>query len=144
MKPAIGQQAPAFALKDQEGREHTLSDYRGAWVLLYFYPQDDTPGCTLEACTIRDEFPQFQKIQARVLGVSADSVESHKKFAEKYHLPFTLLADEEKKAVEAYGVRGRTSFLINPEGTIVKVYENVKPEGHAAEVLKDLHELQRH
>ena len=143
--------APDFTLPDQDGVEHTLSQYRGQWVLLYFYPKDDTPGCTKEACTIRDSLPSFAGAKAAVFGVSVDSVESHKRFAEKYQLPFTLLADEDKKVVELYGVWGersmmgkkymgtaRTSFLIASDGVVKKVYENVKPDIHAKEVLKDL------
>jgi len=149
--PVIGAEAPTFLLPDQDGKEHALADYRGKWVLLYFYPKDDTPGCTLEACAIRDQFKDFQKIGAVVLGVSTDTVTSHKKFATAYELPFTLLADEHKEVVNQYGVFGektmmgktymgtsRTSFLIDPAGTIAKVYEKVKPETHAAEVIKDL------
>jgi peroxiredoxin Q/BCP len=149
--PELNSIAPDFTLPDQDGKEHTLSDYRGQWVLLYFYPKDDTAGCTTEACGIRDEFPAFGKLQVKVLGVSIDSVQSHKKFAEKYDLPFTLLADEEKSVVNQYGVWGkktymgreydgtfRTSFLINPTGKIARIYENVKPEIHAAAVLEDL------
>ncbi len=149
--PAIGSTAPAFSLPDQGGKEHALADYRGKWVLLYFYPKDDTPGCTIEACTIRDQFKDFQQIGAIVLGVSTDSVASHKKFALAYELPFTLLADVNKEVVGAYGVFGekkfmgrtymgtmRTSFLIDPEGNIAKVYEKVKPELHAAQVIADL------
>lgn len=152
--PKVGDRAPAFTLPDQEGAEHTLSDYTGKWVLLYFYPKDDTPGCTIEACTIRDQFKDFTTIGAEVLGVSTDSVASHKKFAEKFELPFTLLADEHKEVVGAYGVFGekkmygktymgtmRTSFLIDPSGKIAKVYEKVKPETHAAEVIADLKAL---
>jgi peroxiredoxin Q/BCP len=149
--PAPGSPAPQFSLQDQDGKLHTLADYAGRYVLLYFYPKDDTPGCTKEACAIRDAMPDFSKVNAVVLGISADSVKSHKKFAEKYGLPFTLLADEQKEVAHAYGVWGwkkfmgrdyegisRTSFLIGPDGTIAKVYENVKPEAHAAEVLADL------
>lgn len=141
-------------LPDQDGTERTLSSYRKKWVLLYFYPKDDTTGCTKEACAIRDAFPKFGKSKAVVLGVSSDSVKSHKKFEEKYKLPFTLLADEGHKIASKYGVWGRkkfmgreydgilrTSFLISPDGKIAKVYEKVKPEVHAAEVLKDLKEL---
>ncbi len=151
--PRTGTPAPEFMLPDQEGKERSLADFRGRWVLLYFYPKDDTPGCTKEACGIRDAFPHFSGEKAAVLGISPDSVKSHAKFAEKYELPFMLLADEEKEAVAAYGVWGkkkfmgreyegvlRTSFLIDPEGNIAKVYENVKPEKHAAEVLADLGE----
>lgn len=149
----VGKTAPAFTLPDQDGTKHTLKDYRGNWVLIYFYPKDDTPGCTKEACTLRDEFPAFGKLKAKIFGVSADTVASHKKFATKYKLPFTLLADPEKKMLEAYGVWGkkkfmgreymgiaRSSFLINPEGKIVKIYEKVNPLTHADEVLADLKE----
>lgn len=131
-------------------------DYLGKWVLLYFYPKDDTPGCTIEACTIRDQFKDFKKIGAVVIGISTDSVKSHKKFADAYELPFTLLADEQKEMVGEYGVFGekkfmgrtymgtkRTSFLIDPSGKVAKVYEKVKPAEHAAEVIKDLKELAR-
>ncbi len=149
--PKVGAKAPDFTLPDQDGKEHTLSDYAGKWVLLYFYPKDDTPGCTIEACTIRDQFEDFKSIGAVVLGVSTDSVQSHKKFALSYSLPFTLLADEHKEVVGRYGVFGekkfmgweyvgtnRTSFLINPDGKIAKVYEKVKPLVHAEEVIADL------
>lgn len=149
--PIAGVRAPAFTLPDQDGHEHSLAEYAGKWVLLYFYPKDDTPGCTIEACTIRDQFKDFQKIDAVVLGVSTDSVASHKKFVSAYELPFTLLADEHKEVVGEYGVFGekkfmgrsymgtsRVSFLIAPDGTIAKVYSKVKPENHAAEVIADL------
>lgn len=149
--PSINSAAPDFTLPDQDGEMRALSSYRGQWVLLYFYPKDDTPGCTKEACAIRDAFPQFDSSKAVVLGISPDSVKSHKKFEEKYKLPFTLLADEGHKIADTYGVWGlkkfmgreyegvmRTSFLIDPKGNIAKVYEKVKPETHAAEVLADL------
>ena len=149
--PRVGEKAPAFTLPDQNGKEHALADYAGKWILLYFYPKDDTPGCTIEACTIRDQFKDFKKIGAAVLGVSTDSVASHKKFAATYELPFTLLADVNKEVVGAYGVFGekkmmgrtymgvrRTSFLIDPLGKVAKVYEKVKPEGHAGQVIADL------
>ena len=171
-----GQKAPSFVLPDQNGKKHKLSDYRGQWVLLYFYPKDNTSGCTKEACTIRDNYSGFEKIKAKVLGISADSAASHRKFAEKHDLPFTLLADPEKKTIKAYGVWvkknmthlassssstrkrdekpgetrrmekkymgiARTSFLLNPAGEIVKIYENVKPPIHAQEVLADLNKL---
>src|SRR5579872_618588 len=139
--------APDFTLPDQNGEEHKLSDYKGKWVLLYFYPKDDTTGCTKEACTIAEQFPNFKKLKVAVVGVSIDSVTSHKKFVEKYSLPFTLLADTEKKVVNLYDVWGeksmygrtymgtfRTSYLIDPEGKIAKVYEKVKPDIHAEEV----------
>jgi peroxiredoxin Q/BCP len=149
--------APDFTLPDQDEVEHTLSEYRGQWVLLYFYPKDDTPGCTKEACSIRDAFPRFESLNIKVLGVSIDSIESHKKFAKKYQLPFTLLSDTNKKVVTRYGVWGekhfnfmgrenegviRSSFLIDPTGTIEKIYTDVKPNNHAAEVLRDLKRLE--
>lgn len=149
--PKAGAKAPDFTLPDQDGENHKLSSYQGQRVLLYFYPKDDTTGCTKEACAIRDAFPKFDSNKAVVLGVSPDSVKSHKKFAEKYDLPFTLLADEGHKIADKYGVWGRKkfmgreydgifrmSFLIGTDGKIAKVYEKVKPEQHAAEVLADL------
>jgi len=148
----VGTAIPAISLFDQNGVERSLEEYKGAWLLIYFYPKDNTPGCTLQACGIRDEFPQFKGVT--VVGISPDSVKSHKKFAENFNLPFTLLADEHHVAAEAFGVWGekslmgrkyhgvdRTSFLIDPEGIIQKVYPKVKPTAHAAEVLADLHEL---
>ena len=156
MKIKIDQKAPDFKLSDQNGKEHRLSDYRGKWVVLYFYPKDNTTGCIKEACMIRDSFPDFKKLKAVVLGVSVDSVKSHKKFEEKYDLPFALLADEAKKIVKLYDVWGekkfmgrkymgtfRTSFLINPDGKIAKIYEAVKPDLHAEEVLRDLKEFKK-
>ena len=153
MKIKEGKKAPLFALLDQEGNRRTLKDYSGQWVLIYFYPKDDTPGCTKEACAMRDNFPDFKKLKIAVLGISVDSAASHAKFAEKYHLPFTLLSDEKKEVVEKYGVwqkkkflgreyKGtvRTSFLINPQGVIAHIYETVKPETHAEEVLQDMQE----
>ncbi|MDP3962961.1 MAG: thioredoxin-dependent thiol peroxidase [bacterium] len=148
--------APSISLPDRDGNIHLLSDYKGKWVLLYFYPKDDTPGCTKEACGIRDAFPSFKKLDAVVLGISVDSPQKHAKFVEKYALPFALLADEKKVAVNAYGVwqkkkfmgreymgTVRTSFLIDPKGRIAKVYDNVKPETHAEEVLEDLKALKK-
>ena len=147
----VGQVAPDFSLSDQSGTSHHLAAYRGQWVLLYFYPKDDTPGCTKEACGLRDRFAEFQQLKAVVLGVSIDSVESHKQFADKFKLPFPLLADTQKQVVQAYGVWGprqflgkeymgiaRTSFLIDPQGKITKIYPKVKPEEHTDEILKDL------
>lgn len=154
MKLTIGEKAPDFEVEDQSGETQSLKQYKGQWVLLYFYPKDDTPGCTKEACAFRDNFPAFKKLKAVVLGVSVDALTKHKKFIEKYQLPFTLLADTEKKVVEAYGVWGkkkfmgreylgtfRTSFLIDPVGKIAKIYEDVKPEQHAEEVLEDIKTL---
>ncbi|MCX7589981.1 MAG: thioredoxin-dependent thiol peroxidase [Patescibacteria group bacterium] len=150
MKLEINQKAPDFKLPDQDGKIHKLSDYKGKWVLIYFYPKDDTPGCTKEACEIRDNFLNFQKLNIVVLGISVDSVDSHKKFAQKYNLPFILLSDSKKEVVKKYGVWAkkkfmgkeyegtlRTSFLINPQGKIEKIYENVKPEKHAKDVLNN-------
>lgn len=154
--PKVGTRAPDFTLPDQDEKKHTLSGYQGKWILVYFYPKDDTPGCTKEACAIRDADPDFSKLKTVVLGISADSVKSHKKFEEKYGLTFPLLADEDKKVIKKYGVWGkkkfmgreymgikRTSFLIAPDGKIAKVYENVKPDAHASEVLADLKELRK-
>ena len=150
----IGAMAPDFTLSDQKSTQHTLSAYRGNWVLIYFYPKDDTPGCTKEACAFRDTFPEFEHLKMPVFGISTDSVKSHEKFAVKYELPFTLLADEQKEVVQLYGVWGkkkfmgkeydgthRMSFLIDPEGKIAKIYDKVKPEGHAEEVLNDVRAL---
>lgn len=149
-----GTVAPDFGLPDQEGRVHRLSDYRGRWVVLYFYPKDDTPGCTKEACGFRDRMGDLQELGAVVLGVSADDVESHKRFAEKYGLNFPLLADPERQAILAYGAWGkknlygkeyegvlRQTFLIDPEGRIAKVWKKVSPEGHAEEVAEALRSL---
>ncbi|MDQ5883477.1 MAG: thioredoxin-dependent peroxiredoxin [Patescibacteria group bacterium] len=146
--------APDFTLLDQDGKEQALSDYLGQFVLIYFYPKDDTPGCTKEACMLRDDFPDFQKLNAKVLGISADSVKSHKKFAEKYNLPFTLLSDDKKEVLKKYGVMSeksmfgktflgikRMSYLIDKNGEVIKVYENVKPISHAKEVIEDLKNL---
>jgi peroxiredoxin Q/BCP len=154
MIPKLHSVAPLFTLPDQNGKEHSLVDYAGKWVLLYFYPKDDTPGCTKEACAIRDSFPDFKKLAITVLGVSVDSAASHKKFEKKYKLPFTLLSDDKKAVVKKYGVWGkkkmmervyegtlRTSFLIDPEGKIAKIYEDVNPVMHAEEVLKDMKAL---
>jgi peroxiredoxin Q/BCP len=147
----IGKRAPAFTLKDQDGIVHSLSDYTGKKVLLYFYPKDDTPGCTTEACNFRDGYEEFSKMGLAILGVSKDGMKSHKKFAEKFSLPFPLLSDETGEVVEAYGSWGkkkfmgreytgvlRNSFLIDEEGNIAKIYESVKPADHAEEVKSDV------
>ena len=139
----VGLKAPEFSAPDQDGKIHQLSDYNGRWLLLYFYPKDNTPGCTTEACSIRDNFDEFKKINAAVVGVSKDSVKSHAGFAAKYSLPFTIVADLEKKIITAYEVSSRVSYLINPKGEIAKVYSKVKPAEHAAEVLKDIRELSK-
>lgn len=141
----INTKAPDFNLPDQLGKEHQLSDYLGKWVLLYFYPKDDTPGCTKEACSFRDNLPQFEKLNLQVLGVNADSVTSHADFVNKHGLNFVLLSDEAKKTITDYQAGGlftkRISYLINPEGIIMKSYDKVNPETHAGEVEKDLSEL---
>lgn len=150
----VGDKAPNFSLADQVGKVHNLKDYLGQWVLLYFYPKDDTPGCTKEACAIRDSWGDFKKYKLAVLGVSTDSVESHSKFSKKFDLPFPILADDEKKVVQAYGVWGekqmmgrtyqgtkRMSFLIDDQGKIAKVYATVKPPIHATQVLGDFMNL---
>ena len=150
VKLKIGHQAPDFTLPDQNGKMRSLSDYRGKSVLLYFYPKDNTTGCTKEACAIRDAFHDFKKSAIAVLGISVDSIKSHKAFQEKYNLPFILLSDERKAVVKKYGVWAekkfmgraymgalRKSFLIGPAGKIAKIYQTVKPEMHADEVLAD-------
>jgi len=147
--PAVGAAAPSFNLTSNEGKPVSLNDFKGKWVVLYFYPKDDTPGCTKEACSFRDSFSKFKKQGIVVLGVSPDSEASHKKFAAKYKLPFTLLADKDRSISETYGVYGekkfmgrtymgvhRTTFLIDEKGKIKKVFEKVKPDEHASEVLE--------
>ena len=147
---SVGDAAPEFELSDQDGQLHSLEDYRDQWVVLYFYPKDDTPGCTTEACEFRDNIFAFKRINAQILGVSLDDVESHQKFAEKHGLPFPLLADTEGDAAEAYGVKTKKSgmtvakrqtFVINPRGEIAKHYEKVDPAEHSQQVLADLKEL---
>jgi peroxiredoxin Q/BCP len=146
-----GSKAPTFKLKNQNGETVSLGDYQGKRVVLYFYPKDDTSGCTKEACSFRDVFPKFGKLNAEILGVSADSVESHKKFAQKYKLPFTLLSDESKKMIEKYGVWKeksmygrkymgieRTTFIIDDNGIIKKIFPKVKVTEHDKEVLEVL------
>lgn len=147
----VGKKAPDFSLLNQDGKKISLKDYLGKKVVLYFYPKDDTSGCTKEACNFRDEFPKFTKTKAVILGVSPDSVKSHKKFAEKYNLNFDLLADEEKKVVEKYevwkeksmygrkymGVE-RTTFIIDEKGKIKTIFSKVKVDGHNKEVLEAL------
>ncbi len=141
--------APDFSLVDQMGKTHNLSDYKGKWLLLYFYPKDDTPGCTKEACSFRDLNSDFMKKGIAVLGVSKDNLNSHKKFATKYKLNFPILSDPTHQVIEAYGAWGtkkfmgkeyegilRNSYLINPEGEIVKSYIGVDPSAHAEEVLQ--------
>lgn len=148
--PKTGEPAPDFELPDQFGQLHSLEDYRGQWAVLYFYPKDETPGCTTEACEFRDDIFEFKALNSQVLGVSLDDVDSHRKFAERYSLPFPLLADPRGLVVESYGVKTRMfgmsvakreTFLIDPDGNIAKHYKNVDPDEHSAEVLADLAEL---
>ena len=151
LKLKEGDQAPAFTAMTNGGGKISLADYKGKNVILYFYPKDDTPGCTKEACAFRDHWAEFKKKGAVVLGVSTDPVKSHDKFVKKFELPFTLLADEDKKIVEAYGVFGpkvfmgrkyngvhRVTFLIGPDGKIKKIWPKVKPDEHVEEVLAAL------
>lgn len=145
MQLTVDTPAPSFRLKDQEGTLRTLEEFRGKWILLYFYPKDNTPGCILEACGLRDNFEALAK-NLVIIGVSGDSVESHRKFADTYDLPFLLLADTDKSLAERYGTNGflfpkRTSFLIDATGVIVKIYENVNPNMHAKEIVSDITEL---
>jgi thioredoxin-dependent peroxiredoxin len=151
MELSTGVQAPDFSLSDENGVTRKLSDYRGKPVVLYFYPKDDTPGCTKEACGFRDDYDVYEKSGVVVLGVSPDSPKQHTKFKEKYNLPFTLLADENHQVCDLYGTWGlkkfmgreyegvlRTTFLIDAQGKVVKIFKNVKPEGHSAEILEAL------
>jgi peroxiredoxin Q/BCP len=151
-----GRKAPTFKLADQDGKMHALKDYAGKWVLLYFYPKDDTPGCTKEACAIAEVYKDFKRLGVTVMGVSKDSVKSHKKFAEKYALPFTLLSDESTEMIQKYGAWGekmmrgkkylgtsRVSYLIDGEGKIAKVYPDVDPANHALQLLADLKAIQK-
>ena len=147
---AVGDMAPEFRLQDQNGQWHTLAQYRGRWTALYFYPKDQTPGCTKEACSFRDNIFAFEEIGAVILGVSLDNVKSHEEFAKKYSLPFSLLADTDGSVAKSYNVltdlkvmklAKRQTFLIGPDGKIAKHYESVDPEKHTAEVLADLKAL---
>ena len=145
----VGTQAPDFSLKDQNDTKHSLSEYQGRWVVLYFYPKDDTPGCTKEACGFRDSYKTFTDNKITVFGVSKDDVTSHKKFADKFELPFSLLADTNGEVCKNYdalavkkmfgkefvGIK-RITYLINPEGEIAQAYPKVKPEQHAKEILE--------
>jgi peroxiredoxin Q/BCP len=151
MPIAAGIEAPDFVLPDDTGKEHRLSDYRGQAVVLYFYPKDDTPGCTTEACNFRDDYSDYEQTGVVILGVSPDSTKSHAKFKSKYDLPFPLLADDGHQVCQTYGVWGpkkfmgreyegvlRTTFVIDPDGKIARVFESVKPAGHSQEVLAAL------
>lgn len=147
MSLIVGNKAPDFSAVDQHGKTHSLSDYRGQWILLYFYPKDHTPGCITEACSFRDHNEELSK-HVVLLGVSGDTVDSHRSFSEKYSLPFPILADPEKKMIKDYGADNiifakRCSFLIRPDGTIAKIYPKVDPNIHTQEILADLDSLQK-
>ena len=142
----VGDSAPDFSSVDQNGKPVRLSDFKGKPVVVYFYPKDDTPGCTKEACNFRDNYKEYEKAGVKVLGVSVDDPHSHKKFEEKYKLNFTLVADHEKKISENYGVLGdrnakRVTYLIGKDGKVAYVYPKVSPDEHAIEVMKKLKEL---
>ncbi len=146
----VGDKAPNFALQDQNKITHNLSNYEGQWVVLYFYPKDDTPGCTTQACDFRDAVKRIIASKAVVFGLSVDSVRSHKLFAEKYNLPFSLLADETREVSKLYDslssffkVSNRNTFIIDPEGNIAKIYLSVNPKTHSEMVLSDLSSLQK-
>ena len=155
MKLSIGSPAPGFTLKDQNDESQSLSDYLGKWVLIYFYPKDFTPGCTAQACGIRDNWQKIQQAGLNIIGISGDSVEQHRKFIAEHELPFDLLADESKNVIKSYGALvekvvfgkkgigiSRDSILINPLGNIVKIYRKVSSSEHIDIILKDFEELQ--
>jgi peroxiredoxin Q/BCP len=149
--PEAGAAAPKFRLQDQTGKWHALKDYAGKWVVLYFYPKDGTPGCTTQACEFRDNIFAYRELNAVILGVSVDNVESHKTFAEEQNLPFPILADVDKKVTTAYGtlklymgtleMARRDTFIIDPQGRVAKHYVSVDPKGHSELVLTDLRQL---
>jgi len=149
---SVGDIAPGFDLIDQQGRRHRLADYHGQWLVFYFYPKDDTPGCTKEACSLRDEFTAFRQLDVAVLGVSLDDTDSHEAFAKKYRLPFPLLSDVDGKVAKAYGSLGgfgpiryakRHTFIIDPDGCIARVWRKVKPADHGSELLEALSALRQ-
>jgi len=150
----VGIQAPDFTLLDENEKPHRLSDYRGQAIVLYFYPKDDTPGCTKEACNFRDDYDAYERVGVTILGVSPDTPQKHAKFKAKYGLPFSLLADTDHQVCELFGVWGRkkfmgreydgvfrTTYIINSAGEIAQVFENVKPADHSAEVLEVIKDL---
>jgi len=150
--PKVGSAAPGFRLQDQNGHWRSPADYRGHWLVLYFYPKDFTPGCTTEVCTFRDDVAKLRQAGASVVGVSLDDTKSHADFAAKYHVPFPLLADTDRQAATEYGVLGsmvgihyakRTTFLVDPQGQIAKVYVDVDPKANSSQVLRDLATLQK-
>lgn len=150
----IGKSIPQFSLPDQDRKIHNIKDYKGKWVIIYFYPKDLTPGCTTEACNFQEALPDFNSIDAVIFGISKDSVKQHKKFANKYNLQFSLLSDENSDVCEQFGVWqkksmygkeymgiARSTFIVNPAGKIVKVYPKVNVKEHHSEILNDLKEL---
>lgn len=148
--PKPGSPAPSFHLPDAKKEQHRLTDYAGQWLVLYFYPKDDTPGCTKEACSFRDDLFQLEKLGAKVLGISVDDSDSHAKFAEKYNLPFPLLSDTDGKVADSYGaltnlgiikIAKRYTFLIDPKGNIAKAYLSVDTSRHSQEIIDDLKQL---
>ncbi|MGC2167425.1 MAG: peroxiredoxin [Gallionella sp.] len=148
--PEVGKLAPDFNLPDQNSTMHALTDYRGKWLVLYFYPKDDTPGCTKEACAFRDDLQQISELGAQVVGVSVDDSESHAEFAKKYHLPFPLLADKTTETAARYGalmnlgfmkIARRYTFLIDPKGNVAKVYLSVETSRHSKQIIDDLKQL---
>jgi thioredoxin-dependent peroxiredoxin len=148
--PQVGKPAPDFKLPDQNGKLHTLQDFRGKWLVLYFYPKDDTPGCTQEACAFRDDLNQITQLGAQVVGVSVDDTDSHAEFAKKYHLPFPLLSDKSTETAARYGAllnlylikfARRYTFLIDPQGNINKVYLSVETSRHSKQIIEDLKKL---
>src|SRR5487761_2393320 len=145
--PEAGQAAPEFQLPDQNGKVHTLKDFSGKWLVLYFYPKDDTPGCTQEACAFRDDLSQLTEMGAAVVGISVDDTDSHAEFAKKYHLPFPLLADKSGAVADSYGallnlgilrVARRFTFLIDPQSKVAKVYLSVETSRHSKDIITDL------
>ncbi|OIR19886.1 putative peroxiredoxin bcp [mine drainage metagenome] len=148
--PKVGEAAPGFELPDQNGVKHDLKEYSGKWLVLYFYPRDDTPGCTQEACSFRDDLHKLTALGAQVVGISVDDSDSHAEFAKKYHLPFPLLADKSTEVAARYGAlmnlglvkfARRYTFLIDPQGKVAKVYESVETSRHSTEVIEDLARL---
>lgn len=148
--PKVGQAAPDFSLPDQNGLVHSLKEFSGKWLVLYFYPKDDTPGCTQEACAFRDDLHKLTALGAEVVGISVDDGKSHAEFAKKYHLPFPLLADSDKEVAARYGVlmdmvfikiAKRYTFLIDPRGNVSKVYDKVETSRHSQEIIEDLNKL---
>ena len=148
--PKVGEAAPDFDLPDQTGARHNLQEFAGKWLVLYFYPKDDTPGCTEEACAFRDDMHKLTALGAQVVGISVDDSNSHAEFAKKYHLPFPLLADKSTEVAARYGAlmnlgllkfAKRYTFLIDPQGKVVKVYEKVETSKHSQEIIEDLKQL---